>query len=429
MTGLTLVVARAPETTSEPDISHVHALLAHLTEGASFRPRPGPADATAILCELAGAAAELASGRRSRAVVRLGNVPDPWEMGLERAGRDVLVSVFQGGPVPDVALHERRLDGDAFAGRVLAALRALAGRNAPGRALLGPSASANDAPPPADDDAHEIAAASSRRSDLYASPLFSPMPLGSFEDDDVALAGDAPRLTAAIEALSAALPFGSDAASAEPSVVPVDPTGDVSIVIAADVVYRAPAGASGPAPAVLRADLFSLLFRGRLRITVGEHARELPDVFVFLLAEQLATIALEALEAWTRGRPYYRRLTAFGAICGVKLAGEGAASLTIGLPRRRQEARAQTWTFPAVDVGALAQGVVAFGRALTRSLVRRDRAQSSNLRLQAFRARIRELGARLRDATFDDSKINAAPEGYRAFAASVRPAPPPSSGS
>src|SRR5262249_49661009 len=59
-----------------------------------------------------------------------------------------------------------------------------------------------------------------------------------------------------------------------------------------------------------------------------------------------------------------------------------------------------------------------------RSLVRRDRAQASNLRLTSFRARVRELAELLRDATRNDSKINATPESYRAFAVAVRPPSP-----
>lgn len=166
----------------------------------------------------------------------------------------------------------------------------------------------------------------------------------------------------------------------EAETVAVEPTGEVPIVIAAELQLRIASAPIPPAPAVLRADLFSPLFRGRIEITVGEHAREMQDdVFVFVVAEQLAAITLEALEAWSRGRPYYRRLTVGGAICGVKLGSEGAASLTLGLRRRPSESRTEAWTFPAVDVGALAQGVVAFGRALTRSLQRRDRAQTSNV--------------------------------------------------
>jgi outer membrane protein assembly factor BamB len=360
MQGLTLVVARPAADPAPADPTAVDALLAFLTEGATFHPRLPGAEAIPFLCEIAAASLALASRAAPRAAVRLALSPEPWELGVERAGRDVLVSLFQGGSVPEVALHERRVDGEAFAARLLGALR----------------------------DARS---------------------------DDAARA-----MTGQV---AAALPFAPDSGQAEPSIVSVEPTGDLPLVIAAEVLLRPPSPAPAGQAAVVRSDLFSLLFRGRLRITLGDHTRELPDVIVFPFAEQLAAIALEAVEAWTRGRPYYRRLTAFGAICGVKLDA-GAASLTLGTPRRpREEARAQTWTFPAVDVSALGQGVLAFGRALLRSLTRRDRAQASNLRVQAFRATLRELAELLRDATHDDSKINEAPERYRAFASTVRPPP------
>ncbi|MFS8068026.1 MAG: PQQ-binding-like beta-propeller repeat protein, partial [Byssovorax sp.] len=283
--------------------------------------------------------------------MRLCTRPEPWEIGIERSGRDLLISVFQGGAIPDVAVFERRIEGSALTRRVIEA----AGR----------------------------------------------------------LPQDA-RIVALTHRLQAMRTFG-EAPIIEAETVAVDPSGETPIVISAEISLRTqPALAASSA---LRADLFALLFRGRLKITVGDHARELPeDVFVFLVAEQLAAMTLEALEAWTRGRPYYRRLTAGGAICGVKLGSEGAASLTLGIPRAPGEARTSAWTFPAVDVGALAHGIVAFGRALSRTLLRRDRSQASNLRVHAFRGRIRELSDRLRDATRNDSKINAAPESYRAFA-------------
>jgi outer membrane protein assembly factor BamB len=360
MQGLTLVALRPSAAPAPADPSAVDALLAFLTEGATFHPRLPRAEAIPFLCELSAAAHALATRGAPRASVRLAVEPEPWDLGLERAGRDVLLSLFQGGSVPEVALHERRVDGEAFAACLLGAL-------------------------------HDA------------------------RDDEAA--------RAAAERVAAVLPFAPDSAPAEPTPLSVEPTGDLPLVIAAEVLLRPPSAAPAGPPAVLRADLFSLLFRGRLRIALGGHTRELPDVLVFPLAEQLAALALEAVEAWTRGRPYYRRLTAFGAICGVKLGGDGAASVTLGAPRRREEARAQTWTFPAVDVSALGQGVVAFGRALVRSLTRRDRAQASNLRVLAFRATLRELSELLRDATHDDSKINEAPERYRAYASTVKPPP------
>src|SRR5262245_58942436 len=128
MPGLTLVVARPSASLPEPDrLSPVQALLDALTEGASFRPRIDAPEALPLLSDLAAAAESLASQGRARVTVRLPAQPEPWDMGLERAGRDVLISIFQGSGVPEVALHERRLDGDAFAARVLATLGAVDG--------------------------------------------------------------------------------------------------------------------------------------------------------------------------------------------------------------------------------------------------------------------------------------------------------------
>jgi outer membrane protein assembly factor BamB len=372
MHGLTLVVTpwsrSLPENAppSAPPVDPAAALLEMLTEGSSSRLRLAEGEAIPFLGDLA-AALETLAGRSPRATLRLGVVPDPWELGLLRAGKDVLVSVYQGGATPNVSLFERRLDLAAVRDRAAAALRAW-----PETASL------------------------------------------------------AERLDGLVFGAPSQAPASADTELLEPAVVAIEPPCDVPLVIAAEALLRPPgAPSSVPASAVQRADLFALLFRGKLRITVGDHTRELPEVFVFPLAEQLATLALEAVEAWTRGRPYYRRISAFESICGVRLGSEGAASLTLGVPRKPREvsgdARAHTWTFPAVDMGALGQGIVAFGRALVRSLTRRDRAQSQNLRLHAFRARLRELAERLRDATRDDSKINEAPERYRAFAAAARP--------
>jgi outer membrane protein assembly factor BamB len=363
MTGLTLVSQSRPEPPS-PAVAHARALLDFLADGATLPREVRPREALALLCELAATTGELAHGLRTRALVRLGVEPDPWELGLELSGRDVLVSLFQAGAIPEVLLHERRIAFDALRAGLEAA-------------LADPGLPAND-----------------------------------------------PRLACSRDHLRAA-PACVESSLSEPELVAIEPTGEAPIVIAADALLRSAPATHAP-NTVLRTDLLSLLFRGRLRVTVGDQRRELGDVFPFVVAEQLTRIALEATEAWARSRPYYRRVVAGSAICGVRLGIKGAASLTLGTPRRPQEARAQTWTFPAVDVATLVRAVVAFGRALTRSLVRRDRAQASNLRLTSFRAQVRELSERLRDATRNDSKINAAPESYRAFAAAVRPEDAPS---
>lgn len=401
MTGLFLVAPRT-ETTTEPDRVPLRDFLERLAgtvpeptssaapsvevatapPGAALRgdrrpdllgaPEP-KVRVRSTLADLSYALASIASGSKARAVVRLCVEPDPWEIGVERAGSDLLVTVFRSGDLPEVLVHERRIDASTFAARVLA----FAGSRFP----------ANDG--------------TRRRS-----------------SDESALEG-------AHAALAAALPFLPEDDASEPTAVAVDPTGDVPIVVSAEVMMRTPEAAPEGAAAVQRPDLFALLFKGKMRVTVGEHAREVPDVFVFPLAEQLVTMTTEMLEAWATRRSYYRRLTIGGAILGLRLdAAQGAAFLTLGVARRApSSAQIPAWTFPALDVGALVQGIGAFGRALGRSLVRRSRAHASNLLVLRFRSKVRELHDALKEISRNDSKINPAPESYRAFAAAHVPTP------
>jgi hypothetical protein len=321
-------------------------------------------------CSVAEALADLAAGDRGRVAVRLKSGGEAWELGLERTSGGLYATLFCGGATPQVLVHERRVDAAALHARAAAVLR-------------GVEASAPDAPRAA------AALARLRESTLGCVELAGPD---------------------------------------EPVVVAIDPPAELPFALAAEVQLRPSSGAEAGAggPGVLRADLLGLLFRGRLRITVGGHARELADVHVFLVAEQLAALAHEGLEAHLDGRAIVRKVSVGGALCGIRVGARAlpdaaaGASVTLGHAARVVGERADAWTFPGVDPTSLAEGVLAFGRALSRSLVRRDRAHVHNLRLVAFRARLREIGALLREHGRNDAKVNPAPESYRAFAAPPR---------
>src|SRR5262249_35150417 len=113
----------APPTALDADhaLDSARALLDLLSEGAASAPSRLDAE---LLRDLAWALAELAALTRSRAVVRGRRGRNAWELALERSGRDVLVTLFQGGALPEVAVHEQRFDGDGLAARVLAGLDA-----------------------------------------------------------------------------------------------------------------------------------------------------------------------------------------------------------------------------------------------------------------------------------------------------------------
>ncbi len=365
---LRAVSSSAPPTKASP-LQARPLFPAHAEAPESLLLPMRPLEQETLLRDLSGAVFELAADHRSRISLRLPCGTDSWELGLSRAGRDVLFTLFQGGPSAEVAFHERRVPGDVLKERLCSLCEELA---------------AQDGDDPFGDGAR-IAAT-------------------------VARIGDCP---------SFAHPNAADADS-EPTIVSIEPTGEVPLIIASDITLRPHKPADEPDPGVQRTDLFSLLFQGRLRLTAGIQSCELPSIFVFLAAEQLVLLAHEALVAWALRRPYNRRVLSGGAVIGVRLDDDGTAALTLGLDRRYSGERAQSWTFPALDVGALVQGVIAYGRALCRSLIRRDRSQSSNYRLYGFKARLRELSDELREATRDDSKINTAPESYRAFAAMTR---------
>ncbi len=104
------------------------------------------------------------------------------------------------------------------------------------------------------------------------------------------------------------------------------------------------------APTVLRADLLPLLLRGRLRVSVLGHARELFDVHVFLVAEQLAELALEGLEAHFARRPILRRIDVGGAVCGLRLIQRRPNEPLEAALTRGREALAGVGRFEAADL-------------------------------------------------------------------------------
>src|SRR5882724_1772832 len=178
-----------------------------------------------------------------------------------------------------------------------------------------------------------------------------------------------------------------------------------------------------PDTTVERADLFSLLARGTVRIGVGDRTRSFSDIFVFLFAEQLVGLAQQTLESWERGRSYYRRQEIGGVALGVRLNASSQSSepdseresglwLSVGGPR---QGHVEGRTFRLADGAAFADAALGFGRALARTLLRHDPSQRQNLRLTAFRRALRLLDERLRDAKCNDVKVNPAPEAYRVF--------------
>jgi outer membrane protein assembly factor BamB len=177
--------------------------------------------------------------------------------------------------------------------------------------------------------------------------------------------------------------------------------------------------------ALERADLHALLFRGRVRAEVRGRTVDLGECHPFLVAEKLVELARRAFHAWERGLPLHARGEAAGVLAGVRVSTDGGLSLTLG--GSRAGGPRAVHTFPALGVADVVEAALAFGRALVRAILRRDRTQSGNLRLSALRRALREGAESFREASQTDSKVNAAPEPYRAFAAALHTLPEPRS--
>jgi outer membrane protein assembly factor BamB len=361
--------------------------------GANVTARVAERHASCVLRDLAFALAELVRSPRGKRIIRF--YDDAWELCVERLGASATLSVYRGGSEPTVLVYDRPVVFAEMCASVVDAIDStLARGDAENR---GPIAS----------ELAEVRRVLARH-DLTAEEL---SPEETF----------APPVAIEIER-------------------------DAPISFAAEFVMRAGAqqSALGEERGVERADLHALLVRGRMRAEVRGRSVDLGEVYPFLFAERLLDLSRRALDAWERGQPFFTRIEAGGVMVGLRSnADEDMPRAALTLSPRGVQApesrpalalirdgvegpgyRRGTATFPELSLFDVVESALSFGRALVRAIVRRDRAQTTNLRLAAFRRDLRAVTDALRDVRRQDSRINPSPESYRAFAASRRKTEP-----
>jgi outer membrane protein assembly factor BamB len=379
----------SPRSGNRTRSSEVLDLFIH---GANVTARVSERHASCVLRDLAFALGELIPVSRGKRIVRF--YDDAWELCVERAGSSATLSVYRGGSEPAVLVYDRPVVFSEMCASVVDAIDATLSRGA-------------------NPIAREL-------SDVRG-PLASVAPMS--------------------------LGVQLDSTPAPP--VSVDIERDAPISFAAEFVMRAGASedASGET-GIERADLHALLVRGRMRAEVRGRSLDLGDAYPFLFAERLLDLSRRALDAWERGQPFFTRMDAAGIMLGLRSTADEdlpRAALTLGpskpgdgarpalelvtrlgdepISSRAGSARRGTATFPELSLFDVVESALAFGRALVRAIVRRDRAQGANLRLAAFRRDLRATSDVLREVRRQDSRINPSPESYRAFAESRRSKP------
>jgi outer membrane protein assembly factor BamB len=318
--------------------------------------------------DLGVALVDLAQRDRAKATVR--RYEEPVELCVERFGATACLSVVQAGADPYVSILDHPVAFDDLVAATLAAICAI--ESAPG----------GDVPRAARLELTAVAAA----------------------------LRDLPR---------AGAPSRADVP--ELATVIIDPDVDAPLTFAAEFAMREGVPSAGP-EALERADLHAVLVRGRVRAEIRGRTLDLGEAHPVLVAERLVELARRALDAWERGLPLHARSEAAGILIGMRVTAEGELALTLGRasgPHGLPEAKRAVHTFPALGVTDVLEASLAFGRSIVRALVRRDPAQSTNLRLGAFRRTLREAADALRSASQSDSKVNPSPELYRSYASAL----------
>lgn len=334
-------------------------------DGANVTARVVTGQAGCVLRDLALALSDLAHRPRGKALVRF--YDEPWEVCVERRGARAALSVYRTGSEPTVAVYDRPVPWSDIVRGTVKALDSLV------------------ATPRAEGTLHlELLAA---REALLAAHGAAPSTHSPPDDDEA------------------------------PVPVALELDRDAPIAFASEFVLPSRASDTEGEPSVERADLHALLFRGRLRAEIRGRSVDLGEGHPFLFAEGLLDLARSALQAWEAGQTLHVRREAGGVLTGLRVTTGGDLALTLGAGGGPNRA---VHTFPALGVADVLETALAFGRALVRALLRRDRAQGANLRLSAFRRDLRDAGDALREVCRQDVKVNPSPESYRAFARQAR---------
>jgi outer membrane protein assembly factor BamB len=365
MRSIEILVNPAPRSLGAP-MSGMHPttrrqareVLDLFIEGANVTAQVADTQATNVLRDLAHTIGILSKQPRGKGIVRF--YDEPWELCIERMGSHASLSVYRGGHDPQIAVYNRLVP---FLDLVTSARDALDAQVA----RLGGCVDAQGA-----------------RNALN----------GPAAENDT---------------------FGAEHFAH--STVVLDHQRDASLSFAAELclpVHKLDDQES----TVERADLHALLFRGRMFAEVRGRSVDFGECHPFLVAERLVELAGSAFAAFERGILFNVRSEAMSTIVGLRLGHDASVALTLG--SRSRTAKQAVYTFPALPLVDFLESVVAFGRGLSRTLVRRDRAQASNLRLSQFRRKVREVSDSVRELTRQDERVNPSPEPYRAFAESAR---------
>ncbi|MDX2052000.1 MAG: PQQ-binding-like beta-propeller repeat protein [Polyangiaceae bacterium] len=364
MTALHVVAPQPSPSDRVKSPGPLGSLLDWFFEGNSQAMEQTDKDAFGVLAEVSQAVMALGTGSALRRSIRLYASDQPWELGLEVDGEDLLLSSYTTGRSPEVGMFERRVTLAAFTEVLTQLLDEARIAEAP-RGLTG-------------------ALLSARRTLGRARPF----------------AGRARRRTVPVE------------------IVARD-NADFGVSLKTEVRAPQPRSREG-APSgerLERTDLHALLCRGVLTVTAHRRDYEFTGVYPFLFAECFLLLGEDVFDAMRSHRPLFRRVDCAPLRLGIQRTHiEDTLRLTVSGP-----SKSGALTFPKISPLELAQTATAFALSLVDAFQASDAGQAQNLRLVNLQNQAQRLQEQLTEFLADDSLINANAENYRAFGLPATP--------
>ncbi len=360
MTSIDLLIHRAPTRTARAEVrGSVAAETSPATEGAHLLDldlagqrctlAQDAENAAYLLRDVAAALVPVLEGRAAKAQVVAHDTP--WELCFVPGDGVLLVSVFRGGPVPEV----RALDRAVGVGEFLTALRRAA-------AAL---------PSPADGLDALLDRLELQAGHRLVAPTRGPATMLQWESRPGELGDDA--LSVNFQALSP-----GEASSRRESA---------------------------------QSDLHALLVQGRVGISLRGRGVELAPGFVVLQFERLVALCRPLLEAWAARRPLHLRMQVSDLSLGLRLSADERLALTL----TRSPAGSVTLPAlsPEAFITPVLDGALALAAALSRcdrSLARNLRLRALRHEARALRRWLRNLGRNDRRTNPDPTLYQVAAE-------------------
>jgi len=359
MSAIHVVAFKGNGRGTTPRPNPIHGLFDVIIDGVNVSARIGESQALTLLADLGMAVADLQTGTRTRVVLQLYSTSESWELGIEADGSDVLLTIYRAGSCPEVSIQERRVSLRVLRDGILNGLESARSQNCPAAV----------------------------RQALHAT-----------------------------ERALHLCPSDFTPSSRHTRQVAITPPAVRGLAFRADTRLRVVESTTCTAQ-VERSDLHALLCTGSFGVSARGRTWKVPDAPVFLVAERLIELAEAAVQAQQSACPLFRRVQVGNVRLGVRLApADGPLSVSLGSALSGQSPGV---TFPELEPVVFARSASAFVSSLRDAIVEADPAQARNLRLQALVGAAARVDDLCRPQTDEASLVNANPDTYRRFAASV----------